>query len=59
VAVPEVVEDPENPIGTLLPSVTTLQLVGIPTLVVLLMLAVLTGLVVAAVLELGGGRRTR
>jgi subtilisin family serine protease len=59
VAVPEVMEGPENPIGTLLPSVTTLQLVGIPTLVVLLMLAVLTGLVVAAVREFGGGRRTR
>jgi type VII secretion-associated serine protease mycosin len=57
--VPEVVEGPENPIGTLLPSVTTLQLVGIPTLVVLLMLAVLTGLVVAAVRQFGGGRRTR
>jgi subtilisin family serine protease len=59
VAVPEVMEGPENPIGTLLPSVTTLQLVGIPTLVVLLMLAVLTGLVVAAVRQFGGGRRTR
>lgn len=59
ITVPQVVEGPANPIGTLLPSVTTLQLVGIPTLVVLLMLAVLTGLAVAAIREFGGGRRTR
>jgi subtilase family serine protease len=59
IAVPQVVEGPANPIGTLLPSVTTLQLVGIPTLVVLLMLAVLTGLAVAAIREFGGRRRTR
>lgn len=57
--VPQVAEGPANPIGTLLPSVTTLQLVGIPTLVVLLMLAVLTGLAVAAIREFGGRRRTR
>jgi type VII secretion-associated serine protease mycosin len=59
VAAPVVVSGPQNPIGTLLPSVTTLQLVGIPTLVVLLMLAVLTALVVAAVRQFGSGRRTR
>ena len=59
VAAPDVVEGPENPIGTLLPSVTTLQLVGIPALVVLLLLAVLVALAVAAVREFGSGRRTR
>lgn len=48
-AVPDAVAAPENPIGTLLPSVTTLQLVGIPTLVVALIATVLAGLIVAAV----------
>ena len=38
---------------------TTLQLVGIPALVVLLLLAVLVALVVAAVRQFGSGRRTR
>jgi subtilisin family serine protease len=47
-AVPDVVAAPENPIGTLLPSVTTLQLVGIPTLVVALLATVLVGLIVGA-----------
>jgi hypothetical protein len=46
---PDAVAAPENPIGTLLPSVTTLQLVGLPTLVVALLATVLIGLVIGAV----------
>jgi type VII secretion-associated serine protease mycosin len=38
----------ENPIGTLLPSVTSLQLVGIPTLVVALLITLLVGLIIGA-----------
>lgn len=47
-----------DPVGTLLPSVTTLQLVGIPALVALLALFTLAGLVVGAV-RYSAGRRTR
>jgi type VII secretion-associated serine protease mycosin len=50
-AVPETDVGAENPIGTLLPSVTSLQLVGIPSLVLALMITVLVGLIV------GGSRR--
>ena len=46
---PDAVAAPENPIGTLLPSVTTLQLVGLPALVVALLATVLIGLVIGAV----------
>lgn len=58
-AVPDVVAGPENPIGTLLPSVTTLQLVGIPALVVVLLATVVIGLTVGAVRQFGSTRRTR
>ncbi len=54
-----VVAAPENPIGTLLPSVTTLQLVGIPTLVVALLATVLIGLAAGAVRAYGSRRRAR
>jgi riboflavin transporter FmnP len=47
------------PTGTLLPSVTSLQLVGIPSLVVVLLFTVLAGLVVAAVRQFRSARRTR
>ena len=50
---------PENPIGTLLPSVTSLQLVGIPTLVVALLATVLIGLAAGAVRAYGSNRRAR
>jgi type VII secretion-associated serine protease mycosin len=56
---PEVVAAPENPIGTLLPSVTSLQLVGIPTLVVALLATVLIGLAAGAVRAYGSSRRAR
>ena len=59
VTAPEVVAGPVNPTGTLLPSVTSLQLVGIPSLVVVLLLTVLAGLVVAAVRQFRSTRRTR
>jgi len=50
---------PRNPVGTLLPSPVLLQVVGLPALVVLLMLFVLGGLIVGAVLQFRGPRRTR
>ncbi len=56
---PEAVAAPENPIGTLLPSVTSLQLVGIPTLVVALLATVLIGLATGAVRAYGSNRRAR
>jgi subtilisin family serine protease len=56
---PEAAAAPENPIGTLLPSVTTLQLVGLPTLVVALLATVLIGLTAGAVRAYGGSRRAR
>ena len=59
VTAPEVVAGPVNPTGTLLPSVTSLQLVGIPSLVVVLLFTVLAGLVVAAVRQFRSARRTR
>ena len=50
VAAPPVAETDgaENPIGTLLPSVTSLQLVGIPTLVIAMLAMVLGGLIIGA-----------
>ena len=56
---PAVVAAPENPIGTLLPSVTSLQLVGIPALVVALLATVLIGLATGAVRAYGSNRRAR
>ncbi len=56
---PDVVAAPQNPIGTLLPSVTTLQLVGVPTLVVALLATVLIGLVIGAVRTFGRPPRAR
>ncbi len=56
---PEAVAAPENPIGTLLPSVTSLRLVGIPTLVVALLATVLIGLATGAVRAYGSNRRAR
>ncbi|HEX7834028.1 MAG TPA: S8 family serine peptidase, partial [Pseudolysinimonas sp.] len=58
-AAPEVPAAPENPIGTLLPSVTTLQLVGLPTLVVGLIATVLIALAAGAVRAYGSNRRAR
>jgi subtilisin family serine protease len=54
-----VVASPANPTGTLLPSVTTLQLVGIPVLVVALLATTLIGLTMGAVSAYKGGRRAR
>ncbi|MEO6533701.1 MAG: S8 family serine peptidase [Pseudolysinimonas sp.] len=51
--------EPRNPVGTLLPSPVLLQVVGLPALAVLLMLFVLGGLIVGAVLQFRGLRRTR
>jgi type VII secretion-associated serine protease mycosin len=51
--------EPRNPVGTLLPSAVLLQVVGLPVLVVLLMLFALGGLIVGAVLQFRGLRRTR
>ncbi len=51
--------EPRNPVGVLLPSPVLLQVVGLPVLVVLLMLFVLGGLIVGAVLQFRGLRRTR
>ena len=56
---PEAVAAPENPIGTLLPSVTSLELVGAPTLVVGLLATMLIGLAAAAVRAYGSHRRAR
>ena len=50
---------PRNPVGVLLPSPVLLQVVGLPVLVVLLMLFVLGGLIVGAVRQFRGLRRTR
>jgi hypothetical protein len=47
-----------DPVGVLLPSPTTLRLVGIPALVVLLALFVAAGFVVGTV-RYFGGRRSR
>jgi type VII secretion-associated serine protease mycosin len=54
-----VVAAPGNPTGTLLPSVTTLQLVGIPVLVVGLLATALVGLTAGAVSAYKGNRRAR
>jgi subtilisin family serine protease len=54
-----VVAAPGNPTGTLLPSVTTLQLVGIPVLVVGLLATALVGLAAGAVSAYKGNRRAR
>jgi subtilisin family serine protease len=56
---PPVVAGPQNPTGTLLPSVTTLQLVGIPTLVVGLLATMLVGLAAGALRGFGSRRRAR
>ncbi|MEO6115624.1 MAG: S8 family serine peptidase, partial [Pseudolysinimonas sp.] len=56
---PVAAAEPRNPVGTLLPSPVLLQVVGLPALVVLLMLFVLGGLIVGAVLQFRGLRRTR
>ena len=56
---PVAAPEPSNPVGVLLPSPVLLQVVGLPALVVLLMLFVLGGLIVGAVLQFGGLRRTR
>jgi subtilisin family serine protease len=56
---PAVVAAPDNPIGTLLPSVTSLQLVGLPALVVALLVTVLIGLAAGAVRAYGSNRRAR
>lgn len=53
------VEGVPDPTGTLLPSITTLQLVGIPALVVALLALVAGGLVTGVVRAYGGGRRAR
>ncbi|MES1170090.1 MAG: hypothetical protein ABUL47_05320 [Leifsonia sp.] len=58
-AAPEVPGAPENPIGTLLPSVTTLQVVGLPTLVVGILATVLIVLITGAVRAYGSNRRAR
>jgi len=57
-ATPLPVAGARDPVGVLLPSVTTLQLVGIPALVLLLVLFALTGLVIGAV-RYFRGRSTR
>jgi type VII secretion-associated serine protease mycosin len=51
--------EPRSPVGTLLPSPVLLQVVGLPALVVLLMLFVLSGLIVGAVRQFRAPRRTR
>ncbi len=56
---PGAVAAPENPIGTLLPSVTVLQLVGLPVLVVALLATVLIALTSGAVRAYGAQRRAR
>jgi subtilisin family serine protease len=56
---PVAAAEPRNPVGVLLPSPVLLQVVGLPALVVLLMLFVLGGLIVGAVLQFRGPRRTR
>ncbi|CAN5415938.1 N/A [soil metagenome] len=48
-----------NPTGTLLPSVTSLQLVGIPSLVIALFIIVLCVLIFGAVRAYGSNRRAR
>ena len=58
-ALPDLPDGPANPIGTLLPSVTTLQVVGIPVLVIVLLATVLVGLVAGAVRAYGSNRRAR
>lgn len=56
---PVAAPEPRDPVGILLPGPVLLQLVGLPVLVVLLMLFVLGGLIVGAVLQFRGLRRTR
>ena len=56
---PVAAAEPRDPVGVLLPSPVLLQVVGLPVLVVLLMLFVLGGLIVGAVLQFRGLRRTR
>jgi len=51
--------EPRNPVGVLLPSTVLLEVVGLPALAVLLMSFVLGGLIVGAVLQFRGLRRTR
>ncbi|MBX3194736.1 MAG: S8 family serine peptidase [Microbacteriaceae bacterium] len=63
VALPEPVPDAEpgfpDPTGTLLPSITTLQLVGLPALVVGMLAFVAGGMVTGAVRAYGSRRRAR
>jgi type VII secretion-associated serine protease mycosin len=59
VETPDAVAAPENPTGTLLPSVTTLQLVGIPALVVGLLGTVLVVLITGAARAYRSSRRAR
>ena len=56
---PVAAAEPRSPVGILLPSPVLLQVVGLPALVVLLMLFVLAGLIVGAVRQFKGARRTR
>lgn len=56
---PAIIAAPENPIGTLLPSVTALQLVGLPTLVVALLATMLIGLTAGALRAFSDRRRAR
>jgi type VII secretion-associated serine protease mycosin len=58
VSAPAPAPDVRDPVGLLLPSPTTLRLVGIPALVVLLALFVVVGFVVGAA-RYFGGRRSR
>jgi type VII secretion-associated serine protease mycosin len=57
--IPDVVAAPENPTGTLLPSITTLQLVGIPTLVLAVLATLFTALIVGAIGAYRTNRRAR
>ena len=56
---PVIVAEPENPTGTLLPSVTTLQVVGLPSLVIAVFATVLVVLVVGAASAVRQRRRAR
>lgn len=58
VSAPAPASDVRDPVGLLLPSPTTLQLVGIPVLIVLLALLVVGGFAVGAA-RYFGGRRSR
>ncbi|MCC6855264.1 MAG: hypothetical protein IT189_04290 [Microbacteriaceae bacterium] len=49
---------PQNPLGTILPTVNQLRNVGIPLAVLAVFLALAVGVVVAAVRRFRGTRRT-